>query len=536
MYPIITLLIVSSIGISLFALITYKMRESSNLRLRKSIILIGMVTSIITPILGLLLPEICEMLSPNVGRLSKETLSFALEPIVITPTGNVESSMLRLPSLVEVITAIWGIGLILASLSLFAHLISLRSVLHGAKLVEWYNGIEVYRLREGGVAEPFSVFGKIYLPFDEPAGQAREHILRHEAAHIQDGHGSERFLMLFFTRLYWFLPQAYYMQEELKDTHEYIADRLTIQEQGFDIKAYQYHLLNTLISGSNLNIVHAFNSDKQQLKKRIIMMNKQKTTRAYRWVWLLALPIVATMLWATNALTAQETKDKAEALKSKSHEITIPNGKGQPTKLTLMEGEDNSTTIYIDNRNGTAEKSAMPVLTLGGDKPRRKTFSVTDKEGRVENITVIEKEDKGSRWIRVDYSYNSDLQKSQQKGKKQAKNKDEYDTLTKFDPQKMELPSFPGGQAEMMKYLATNIKYPEQAAKKGKQGRVIVQFVVDTLGNISRTKILRSANKDLDQEALRVVKAMPKWEPAYNIDTKKKVKVSYALPVVFRLQ
>lgn len=148
MYPLITLLIASSIGISLFALITYKMRAKSQLRLRKSIILIGMTTSIITPILGLLLPQISEMLTPNIGTFSREALSLALEPIIIMPQGVEVREPFRLPSPVELTTALWILGFALASASLAMHLLSLRTVLRGAELIDSYEGIKVYRLRK----------------------------------------------------------------------------------------------------------------------------------------------------------------------------------------------------------------------------------------------------------------------------------------------------------------------------------------------------------------------------------------------------
>ncbi|MDE6396642.1 MAG: energy transducer TonB, partial [Muribaculaceae bacterium] len=74
-------------------------------------------------------------------------------------------------------------------------------------------------------------------------------------------------------------------------------------------------------------------------------------------------------------------------------------------------------------------------------------------------------------------------------------------------------PSFPGGEAEMYKFIATNIKYPATAVEEGVSGRVIVTFVVEKDGSLSNVKVLRGKHPDLDKEAVRVVKAMPKWIP-----------------------
>ena len=96
------------------------------------------------------------------------------------------------------------------------------------------------------------------------------------------------------------------------------------------------------------------------------------------------------------------------------------------------------------------------------------------------------------------------------------------------------MPYFPGGQVLMLKYLADNIKYPASAVKAKKQGRVIVGFIVQKDGSITHAKIVRSIDPELDAEALRVVKGMPKWTPGTQLG--KPVSVKYALPVKFSLQ
>lgn len=97
-----------------------------------------------------------------------------------------------------------------------------------------------------------------------------------------------------------------------------------------------------------------------------------------------------------------------------------------------------------------------------------------------------------------------------------------------------EIPSFPGGDSSLMMFLAQNIKYPVTAQENGVQGRVIVSFVVETDGSITDVKVARSVDPYLDREAMRVVKAMPKWTPGKKDG--KPVRVKYTTPVVFRLQ
>lgn len=94
-------------------------------------------------------------------------------------------------------------------------------------------------------------------------------------------------------------------------------------------------------------------------------------------------------------------------------------------------------------------------------------------------------------------------------------------------------PEFPGGMAELMKYLEKNLRYPQICKEQGVQGRVIVQFVVNTDSTITDVNVIKSVNPHLDEEAVRVVKAMPKWNPGKQRG--EPVRVRLFLPVTFRL-
>ena len=97
-----------------------------------------------------------------------------------------------------------------------------------------------------------------------------------------------------------------------------------------------------------------------------------------------------------------------------------------------------------------------------------------------------------------------------------------------------QMPSFPGGDAELMKFLSTHIKYPVVAEENGIQGRVIATFVVERDGSISDVKVVKSVDPSLDKEAIRVLKSMPKWIPGKQNGSA--VRVKYTVPVTFRLQ
>ncbi len=92
---------------------------------------------------------------------------------------------------------------------------------------------------------------------------------------------------------------------------------------------------------------------------------------------------------------------------------------------------------------------------------------------------------------------------------------------------------FPGGLPALMKWLGNNIRYPEAAQQNDIQGRVIVKFVVEKDGSIGAADIVKGVDKDLDREAIRVVKKMPKWQPGKNNGVA--VRSYFTLPVVFKL-
>ena len=113
--------------------------------------------------------------------------------------------------------------------------------------------------------------------------------------------------------------------------------------------------------------------------------------------------------------------------------------------------------------------------------------------------------------------------------------------VKKEEPKKDEIfksveqpPTFPGGDAALMKYLSSHLQYPTMAQENNIQGKVIVQFVVEKDGHVGDVKVVRSVDKDLDREAIRVCKSLPKFTPGRQ--NGQAVRVWYTLPVNFKLQ
>jgi TonB family protein len=94
-------------------------------------------------------------------------------------------------------------------------------------------------------------------------------------------------------------------------------------------------------------------------------------------------------------------------------------------------------------------------------------------------------------------------------------------------------PSFPGGDEELMKFLVNNIRYPRQLRDIDVEGTAIIRFVVEKDGSLSNTEVIRSPHKLLSNEAIQVIKLMPKWNPAQKDG--KNVRVYFTQPILFQL-
>lgn len=95
-------------------------------------------------------------------------------------------------------------------------------------------------------------------------------------------------------------------------------------------------------------------------------------------------------------------------------------------------------------------------------------------------------------------------------------------------------PEFPGGIEALVQFINDNLKYPAEAEQMGVQGKVFIEFIIDTDGKISVAEVIRSSGHEcLDEEALRVIRQMPKWKPGKQKG--KNVRCKYRIPITFRL-
>ena len=330
--------------------------------------------------------------------------------------------------------------------------------------------------RDGGVktvvvkgdVSPFSWMGNIVVS-EKDYRDNPEYILLHERAHIAGRHSWDILLCDVLIVFQWFNPAAWLLKAELQSVHEYEADRRVLSS-GVNAADYQLLLIRKAVGDKLFSMAN--NLTQSSLKKRITMMLKKKSNPWSRARMLAAIPVAAV---AVVAFATPKAESLSNVIESESEALV---SKVMPAVKAQADGSSQGATEM-------AAADAAPVKAEAEAQPKADAPEAIVPDGDDKVYDVVEQQ-----------------------------------------------PEFPGGTSGLAKWLGDNIKYPAEAAKQGIEGRVIVQFVVGIDGTVSNVKLMRPVNPLLDQEALRVVTAMPKWTPGKQDG--KPVAVKYTIPVTFR--
>ena len=389
----------------------------------------------------------------------------------------------------DMLLGIYWAGVAILSLRLVWQLFSIirLAVISRKQEVE---GITVHLLR--GEGSPFSFFRWVFMYPSILEGKQLHEVMVHECTHVSGLHSLDTLFSELFSIACWFNPFAWLMKQEVRMNLEYLADESVLSD-GNARKSYQYHLLGLAYRQPKDSTKIANNFNLLPLKKRIKMMNKRRTSEIGKAKYLLFAPLAGALLMVSN-------------IESVAREI----GEQIPEVAEVQQKAEQALNADVAVANPMA-KDAVEMMN-----PAEAEEMEADKAAEAALIAV---------------------EQAKQAAEEKVKTKPQTDTTKKknsWDCIPETMPYFPGGNVLMLKYLADNIKYPASAVKAKKQGRVIVGFIVQKDGSITHAKIVRSIDPELDAEALRVVKGMPKWTPGTQLG--KPVSVKYTLPVKFSLQ
>lgn len=304
----------------------------------------------------------------------------------------------------------------------------------------------------------------------------KQEIITHEKGHIIYRHSLDVCIISIIEVLQWFNPFVWILSSELRDVHEYEADRYVL-EQRVNARSYQMLLIKKAVGSVSYAFANSFNHS--LLKNRITMMMKKKSNP---WSRTKVLYVVPMAMLALSAFATTEFKNRVNA---------IDNAKVS----NLVSDMSQKSADFVSLVTKSTESASMKV-----------------------NAPSVEKE-----------TQHAELDVPATSVAEQSVPKDTTEIYSMVE----ELPEYSEGQEGMFKHLALNLKYPTDALNKGIEGRVYVKLTIDKTGNVADIKVVKSVHPSLDAEAIRCIKGLSKWKPGKIKG--KPVSSYFTIPVCFRL-
>jgi len=423
----------------------------------------------------------------------------------------------------------------------------------------------------------FSFFGKKIIDRELPQMDV---IDIHEEAHIKQWHTVDILFFEIIGIITWLNPIIYLYKKAIKNIHEFLADELAAEFQG-DKAEYAMLLLSKSFGISPNTLTNGF-LEKSLIKKRIFMLHKERSKKIAIMKYGISIPLFALLIVFSSA-----TVRKSEKLISITDQIpldkpiemvqdmvtetpkavilepkvsidgkTDPNWKGfyqflgrnikYPTsansdgiqgnaqiKFGLKGGRVTNMISNVELGAGCDEEVMKTILSYKGFKDIADgkyaltvSFSIPESSEKFKNKVLP----KSPGYVNLNkITIISFLPKNTENSSIKSENLDKVYDFVSIEKQ----PEFPGGIAKFYKYLGGSIKYPKMALDNNVQGKVFLSFIVEKDGSLSDIQITRGLGSGTDEEAVRVLKESPKWNPG--ISNGHPVRVKYNINVNFTL-
>lgn len=565
-HTILIYLVKVSVALALFyGLYVLCLKRDTFLKLRRIYFLSALFFS-------LLFPAVTIELSAS-GDTPVQIPTYWLSDIEVGSAVDAEASTEAAVSMWVVVLAILAAVSLFCTIKFFVQLFSLVK-LRIANETEKLSTYRIVKMKDRR-ASPFSFFNWIFINSDAHNPVELAEIIAHEQVHVDQYHSIDVVLSEILCICFWWNPFAWLLKKEIKLNLEYLADK-GVLESGFDSKEYQYILLQVSNRSTGIPLINNFNVS--QLKQRIMMMNKKKSSVFTSVKYLLVVPVCATLLLG-NAVQATTSLDKfsIDEISEVMDGDQAPQKKGN-VYVTVEQMPSFPGGLDAQQRFISGGLKYPVEAQTKGIQGRVTVRYVVKSTGEISNIEVIRGIDPllDNEAIRIVKSM-----PNWEPGKQGGKAVDVYYTLpivfrlagaTKKvesggDPNEIvavgygapqekkvevaslkegspndkmkpfltveQMPAYPGGEPAMHEYISNNLKYPEDAQKNGIQGRVVVRFIVKSTGEVSDVSVIRGIDPSMDKEAARMVGSMPKWTPGKQ--NGQAVDVYYTLPIVYKL-
>lgn len=425
----------------------------------------------------------------------------------------------------------------------------------------------------------FSFFNLLVVDRELPEAEI---IIDHEKVHIRQWHSADILFIELAAIINWFNPVMYLYKKEIRHIHEFIADEEAASNM-HSKSDYALLLFSNVLGVQPDQLSNNFFNN-SLLKRRITMLNKNKSRKTGLWKYGFSVPLFALMLIFSAATASSENNILSIDAKKNLPILDIisnPEINSFSQRESVSPASDQKT---LDNaqalkrhieRNIKYPKSAresnihgyvMVNFTVSNNKISKVNISKslqTDIDMEVLRVFNLYKDKIQLKDNKYSMAIIYELAGYPYKGKPLSTtgkdsfigqvrviampgpvapvynrtNKDTIPSGKKNDIADFStvevLPEFQGGMKGWGDYLKANLKYPEEAKKNKITGRVIMSFVVDKVGSLEDIKVLRGVEKSLDEEALRILRTSPKWKPG--IQNGRPVKVAYTMPIFFQL-
>ena len=529
------------------------LRKESFFRLNRVVLLMILALSLVLPLMNIHSLSWDSQPVVQVARQQMVEIGMPLNGATYLPEVAVQGeSARRHLSWFYIVSSIFVLGALFMLFWRVAQIMHMRYVIRKGSL--WHqqeDGVTVYC--HADEVSPFSWMDNIVISAKDYEENARE-ILLHERGHVMARHSWDLLLLALLQVVQWWNPLVYILGFSLRDVHEYEADD-SVLRNGVSAKAYQLLLIKKVVGASSYTFANNF--DHSLTLKRITMMQKSKSSVWMRTKVLYIVPM-ATLALSAFATSESVSPSGNDIARNEDKVIKISaTGQAEGTK------KSDSSAIFPTDEN--------TVCLVDGTEVSLETAKPLSPE-KIEAITVFKKEAAAS----LGYPGKTVI-------KIKTKKADGV-VLSSFDtPQKVSYVSnpgvpaqFKGGDSAMMQWLRKNVKYPSEAQSQGVMGRVLVELFITETGQITNIRAIafgkhsseggkslpelvvmayakeKSADgKELSAqeqqeykravevllaESVRVISAMPAWEPGY-VDKEKKQPCTtrMVLPIVFRL-
>ena len=411
-----------------------------------------------------------------------DAIEEALRPVYATSIDGVTITPESTTTWLVVISAIYFAGFIIVLGSNIASYIRLHKLLRECE-AEITDGIKVLTI---DMEMPSFSWGR-YIVISRSDLESSPAIFTHERMHIKRRHSVDLVLHSLISMIHWFNPLVWIARMELKMLHEYEADELTLKT-GINPAQYQLLLVKKTVDAKQFQMANGFYHSK--LKNRIIMINKKKTNRWMRLAYIICIPAII------GAMCCCSQRKGDMVYKGVSVHIS-----SNTTKVDLEDFTSADLTSAIENAGGAASDMSVEVK-YAEDTPQEVIDALKDE---LRSMSVLK------------------LNISKTSGESLP-----YSEI-------FEKPTFEGNDANAFaKWVYGQVKYPQQCIEENIEGRVVLQFTINKVGEVTDVTVLRGVCPALDEEAVRAVKASPAWTPGKTEDGKA-VPVTFTFPIVFKL-